>query len=109
MKRVILAVALSLAAVGVHADQKRTFAQVKTACENSAHMAKLMAERRMEGAPLEVMFQRLETAYAENGVSFQEKIMYQAALAEVYDRKLSPSEEYRFFYDRCLKLNVGSF
>ena len=109
MKRVILAVALSLAAVGVHADQKRTFAQVKTACENSAHMAKLMAERRMEGAPLEYMFQRFEDGYKRNDFSYAEKTMFQAVIAEVYDRKLSPSEEHRFFYNRCLRLNVGSF
>ncbi len=109
MKRVILAVALTLAAVGVQADQKRTFAQVKKGCENHAVLAENIAARRMEGAPLEYMFQRFEDGYAQNQFSFVEKSMFQAMIAEVYDRKLSPSEEHRFFYERCLRLNVGSF
>lgn len=109
MKRVILAVALSLAAVGAQADQKRTFAEVKQGCENHAVLAENIAARRMEGAPLEYMFQRFEDGYKRNDFSYAEKTMFQAVIAEVYDRKLSPSEEHRFFYNRCLRLNVGSF
>lgn len=109
MKRVILAVALSLAAVGAQADQKRTFAQVKQSCVNVATLAKGAAERRAEGAPIEYMFQRFEDGYADNKLSYVEKVQLQSLLAEVYDRKLSPSEEYDFYYSRCLRLNVGNF
>lgn len=97
------------AVADANADQKRTFAQVKHGCDLSAQFAKAAAERRMEGAPLVVMMQRFEDGYDKNLYSYNEKLGFQATIAEVYDRRMSPSEEYEFFYNRCIRLNIGSF
>lgn len=103
------AAATVIYAADATADQKRTFAQVKHGCDLSAQFAKAAAERRMEGAPLVVMMQRFEDGYDKNMYSYSEKLGFQATIAEVYDRRLSPSEEYEFFYNRCIRLNIGSF